>query len=206
MAILRQMIDEYTTIAGEAQSELRVTGSRFLACAAHAGSADEAEEMLARARKEYYDATHHCFAYRTGVAGDRFLTGDDHEPSGTAGKPILAAIDHRGLTDVLVVVVRYFGGTKLGVGGLARAYGSAAEHALAAAPSVTRYVTERLRVACPHNHVGGVMHVAGRLGARVVEGAYDTEAHLTLEIRASLVAALREALVDHTNGVITIHA
>ena len=194
--------DEYRTIRGEAQASCRVQGSQFVAVASPSRTREEAEEFVEGIRRQYHDATHHCFAYRCGPSGNVFRFNDDGEPSGTAGKPILNAIDRVRLTDLCVVVTRYFGGTKLGVGGLARAYAGAAEQALARADVVTRYELDSFRISFPHRHIGTVMHVASRLGVRITETTYDGEVHLTVEIRRSKTEELRRLLTDHTSGSI----
>lgn len=193
-------IDEYKTITGQVRVELKVLGSKFIASVSSSTTKSEAEEFVARMKKQYHDATHNCYAYRCGTEGSLFRFNDDGEPSGTAGKPILAAIDKAGLTDVCVVVTRYFGGTKLGVGGLARAYGEAAEKALSAAERVTKFLVELFRVSFPHSQISNVMHVASKCGARIADTVYDEEVHLVLEIRRSKVEELRTLLVDHTSG------
>ena len=149
--------DEFRTLPNQARQEIKVQGSRFLCTALPTSTKEMAEEFVARIRKEFFNATHHCFAYRLGTAGDRFRYNDDGEPAGTGGKPILAAIDKFGMTDVVVVVTRYFGGTKLGVGGLARAYGEAAEKTLGSIKPVTRYILSPLLTSFPHTHISNVM-------------------------------------------------
>ncbi len=196
--------DEYKTIKEEVQAELKVQGSKFVASASPSITKSGAEEFVARLRKQYREATHNCYAYRCGADGSLFRFNDDGEPSGTAGKPILAAIDKFGLTDAVVVVTRYFGGTKLGVGGLIRAYGDAAELAMASADIQTKYVLESLRVSFPHSHISNVMHVTSRCGARIVDTLYDEEVHLVLEIRKSKAEDLRSLLVNNTNGNVRI--
>jgi len=198
------MQDSYKTIQRPSRAELKVLGSRFIARAEPVSEKSEAEAILSRLRKEYHDATHHCYAYRLGVAEDRFRANDDGEPSGSAGKPILAAIDHAALTDLLVVVIRYFGGTKLGVGGLARAYGEAASGALQAAEHVVRYSVETLSVVFPHGQIGNVMHALATTGARSGETSYDDRVHLTIEIRKSKVDELKTLLIEKTGGTIQI--
>lgn len=198
--------DEYKTIREEVLAETKVQGSRFIATASPSTTKSDAEEFVARLRKQYHDATHNCFAYRCGTEGSLFRSGDDGEPAGTAGRPILAAVDKHCLTDVCVVVTRYFGGTKLGVGGLIRAYGGAAEQALSSANIVTKFVLESLEVSFPHAHVGNVMHVVSQSGARIVGTTYDEDAHLVLEIRKSKVDELRVLLIDHTSGKIRFQA
>ena len=192
--------DEYRTINGQARFELKVQGSKFIASVLPSRTKPEAEEFVVLTKKQYHDATHNCYAYRCGTERSLFRFNDDGEPSGTAGKPILAAIDKAGLTDVCVIVTRYFGGTKLGVGGLIRAYGEAAEQALSASEQVTRYVYDAVRVSFPHSRISNVMHVASRCGARIVDTVYDEEVHLVLEIRRSQAEKLHSQLVDHTSG------
>jgi putative IMPACT (imprinted ancient) family translation regulator len=127
-------------------------------------------------------------------------THDGGEPAGTAGRPILAAIDRAGLADVLVIVTRWFGGVKLGKGGLARAYGEAATLALSRAVRETRYFTEGLLVVFPHACTGEVMHAVSRAGARLRDTTYDEEVHLLLDVPRSRVAPLVEELTERTAG------
>ena len=198
------MSDQYTTIAAPARAELKVLGSRFIASAHPLSTREEVEQVLAAVRKELFDATHHCFAYRLGADGADFRTVDGGEPSGSAGKPILAAIDRGGFTDILVVVTRYFGGTKLGVGGLARAYGEAAAGALDSATPKVCYATVRLRASFPHDMVGAVMHAVGRLGAKIEGTEYDGEVHLLVSVRASRADDLEMSLLEGTRGGIRV--
>jgi len=192
--------DAFRTLKGTAQARMKVQGSAFLGMAAPVQTEPGAEEFIRRVRDEFFDATHHCYAYRLGSRGDRYRLHDDGEPGGTAGRPILTAIDRAGLTDLVLVVTRWFGGTKLGVGGLARAYARTAEGVLAAGEVVTWYALARLRVSFTHDHTSPVMHIIARFGARVAESDYDTQAHLTLEIRRSRADELTAALADATRG------
>ena len=194
------MTDEYRTISSSVEAQIKVRDSRFIASASPSITKTQAEEFIAGLRRTYHDATHVCYAYRCGTAGDTFRLNDDGEPSGTAGKPILAAIERYGLTDIVVAVTRYFGGTKLGVGGLRRAYGDAAEHVLATASIITKFAIEPLRISFPHTLIGNVMHAASRCGAKIVDTSYDEEVHLLLEIRKSKAEELRQFLLDQTSG------
>jgi uncharacterized YigZ family protein len=198
------MGDEYTSIAGMARMELKVQGSRFVASALPARNRTEAAELVAKIRREFHDATHHCFANRLGVDGRDLRANDDGEPAGSAGKPILAAIVNAGLTDVLVVVTRYFGGTKLGIGGLARAYGGAASSVLAAAERVTHIVTVGMRISFPHPLTSNVMHVVSRAGLRILDTSYDEEVHMMLAVRRSLADEICAQLVERTSGNVRI--
>ena len=125
--------DIYRSIPAPAEGLFKDNGSRFIALAYPVETEEEVKEIVASLKKKYHDARHHCFAYRLGHKGDRFRAKDDGEPSSSAGRPILGQIDSRCLSDVLVVVVRYFGGIKLGTGGLVRAYTSSAKLGLEAA-------------------------------------------------------------------------
>ncbi len=198
--------DEYLTVAERASAETRIQGSRFIAQALPVQTRDAVDEFLDRIRKEFRDATHNCFAYRLGTDAQMFRYNDDGEPAGSAGKPILAAIDKRGLTDTLVVVTRYFGGTKLGVGGLVRAYGGAAEAALQAAGMDVKYKTSSVTVSFPHSRISSVMHIVGKLGARILETTYDEDVHIQLEIRLSRMHELTSSLINHTNGNIAVRS
>lgn len=199
-AILAGMGDEYTSIGGMARTELKVQGSRFIASALPAGNRTEAADLVAKIRREFHDATHHCFAYRLGADGQDVRANDDGEPAGSAGKPILAAIVNAGLTDVLVVVTRYFGGTKLGIGGLARAYGGVATSALAGAGRVTHVATVDMRISFPHHLISNVMHVVSRTGLRILDTSYDEEVHMMLRVRRSMADETCAQLVDRTSG------
>lgn len=198
------MTDEFITIASETRAELKVQASRFIAAALPVATRAEAEQFLDRERRTYHDATHHCFAYRLGTDGRQFRFSDAGEPSGSAGKPILAAIDAQRLTNVIVVVTRYFGGTKLGVGGLVRAYSDAALLVLERAEKVTKYKTTLLEATFPHSHISGVMHVVSTVGAKIVDTTYDEDVHAVLEIRLAKAEELKTALVNKTRGNIAL--
>ncbi len=194
------MTDEYVTILRPGHAETRILASRFLADAVPAEAKEEADAFLHGIRKKFHDATHHCFAYRLGADGQDSRASDAGEPGGTAGKPILTAIDREGLTNVIVVVTRFFGGTKLGTGGLVRAYGEAATLALREAGRKTQLITVPLALAVEHPQVSQIMHIASRCGARVAETRYDDVVHFRLEIRRSRLESLREELIQATSG------
>ena len=198
--LLREVLvtDEYTTISKGCRREIKVQGSRFIADAMPAEDASAAENFIASIRREFHDATHHCYAYR--LQGDEVRSNDDGEPGGTAGRPILGSIDHDGLVGVIVVVTRYFGGVKLGPGGLARSYAEAARLALSGAPRERRYRTETLLIAFPHAVTGTVMHLLEQTGAAIMGTSYDEEAHLTVEIRRSKAQEFRRAVIEQTGG------
>jgi uncharacterized YigZ family protein len=196
--------DAFRTLKGETQARMKVQGSTFLGLAAPVQTQAAAEEFIRRRRQEHFDATHHCYAYRLGTRGDHYRLHDDGEPGGTGGRPILTAIDRAALTDVVVVITRWFGGTRLGVGGLARAYGKTAEQALAAGQVETKYVMARLRISFAHEQTSAVMRTISLLGARVAGTDYDTGAHLEVEIRTSMADSLSNALVEATGGTVVV--
>ncbi len=183
--------------AREGRGELRERASRFLGFARRIGSSADADAFLGRLRRDHHDATHVAFAWRLGD-GDAALAraSDAGEPSGTAGRPILAAIESAGVSDAAVAVVRYFGGTKLGTGGLARAYRAAAERALEAAGAETVYDTVRLEVRCPHARTGAVRRLLDPPAVRLVGERFEPEPVLELEVRRSRAAALEAALAE----------
>jgi uncharacterized YigZ family protein len=203
---MQDMKDSFLTVAHSAHSELRIVGSRFIAGAYPVSSEKEADEQIVAIRTREYNATHNCTAYRIGRAGNIFRANDDGEPSGTAGRPILQRIDAHGLTDVLVIVTRYFGGTKLGTGGLIRAYGDAAEQVLQRCNVIERIVRERVRVQFGYPDTSPAMHTIGRFDAVVVGSDYNETTVLTLDIRISEVQAFSGAFTAALagRGVITL--
>ena len=194
--LLSSMLDEYTTIkentVGEGfYSEKR---SKFLAFAHHVYDADEVKAIVADYRRRYYDARHVCYAYMLGPGRTDFRAVDDGEPSSTAGKPILGQINSRGLTDVLVVVVRYYGGVNRGTGGLIVAYRTAAAAALDAAEVETRQVEEIIDFRFPYLMMNDVMRVVKDLSPRIVSQQFDNDCTIRLAIRRSMAEELRSRL------------
>lgn len=198
------MNDEFTTIRTVVRGEVRVRGSRFLALAAPVTRKEEVADILTETERQHYDASHHCYAYRLGAAGLEFRFADAGEPAGTAGKPIYAVIEGKGLTDILVVVTRYFGGTKLGIGGLMHAYADAARCALDKADVVVRYLVDVLELTFPHALTGNVMHVVSQNGLHIVDSVYDEDVHLRVEVRKSLTNTIRSLLYGAARGNITV--
>jgi uncharacterized YigZ family protein len=189
--------DLYLVPARAAEFPFTEKRSRFLAAVAHTTSRAKAEELLHRERKRHHDASHHCYAW---VIGPDERHHDAGEPAGTAGRPILEAIHGAGLSDVTVVVSRYFGGVKLGSGGLKRAYAEAARGALTAAGLKEQYRTRTVVVSFEHADTSPVHHVAGRLGARPLGSAYGDRVALQFELRASRVDEFKIAITEATHG------
>ncbi|WP_233218747.1 IMPACT family protein [Deinococcus arcticus] len=188
----------YTTLAGPWREDLLVENSEFLAFAERAETPAQALAQLAALRERYPGATHHCWAYRIGPL-QRFH--DDGEPGGTAGAPLLKVIDGQGLDHVMVVVVRFYGGVKLGTGGLARAYSGAAAACLRAAPRITVQPRQTLRVTVPFAHLGRLYHLLEGCGATRGEETYG-EGGVTLlaELLPGDIAAFTAALQGATRG------
>ena len=192
--------DVYRTLAGPGRAEIKVKGSRFLAEAMPVRTEADAAEAIDAIRKREYAATHHCSAYRIGPSGRIFRYHDDGEPAGTAGAPILRQIDGRGLTHVLVVVTRYYGGTKLGTGGLIRAYGEAAALALDAAPHAERILRETVRLRFDYADTSPAMHTLGQFDAEIVETHYSEATELVVAVRRSQAGAFVDAFVEALSG------
>lgn len=189
------MTDEYKTtteVIGEGfYSEKR---SKFLAFAHHVETIDEIKDILASYRKKYYDARHVCYAYVLGADKADFRANDDGEPSSTAGKPILGQINSYDLTNVLVIVVRYYGGVNLGTGGLIVAYRTAAADALDHATIETRLVEEVITYSFPYPMMNAVMRVIKEMQPRIVSQTFDNTCSISMSIRQEMTPVLRDRL------------
>jgi uncharacterized YigZ family protein len=187
------MTDIFKTIAGPSAGEFKDRGSRFLGFAYPAGEEGEALERLEALRRDHFKARHHCFAWRLGPDGSRFRANDDGEPSGTAGRPILAQIDQLGLTDVVVVVVRYFGGTLLGTSGLIQAYREAAAQALRQATVLEKTVQDTIRLDFHYALMPDVMQAVKKLQLEIKRQEFTDRGRMEIGIRQSEVGSkLRE--------------
>jgi len=188
-------MDTYVTIKDMAEAQLTEKRSRFLAFAFHVDDEEEAKKLVAQYRKKYYDARHVCYAYATGSKGEHTRANDDGEPSGTAGRPILGQITAQGVTYVLVVVVRYFGGVKLGTGPLGVAYKTVAAQALAMAERCECVITSSFRVSAPYADADVAMRFIREKGAKITAREYTpTETVLTVCVRCDDEQNLRERL------------
>ena len=154
-----QIQDSYKSIAAESKGLFKDNGSRFIAHAYPVETEEEVKEIVAALKKEYYDARRHVYAYRLGNKGDRFRANDDGEPSGSSGRPVLGQIDSKGLSDILVVVVRYFGGIKLGIPGLIRAYKTSTADALENAEIIEKIASKMFRIHFGYMSMNSVMKV-----------------------------------------------
>jgi len=187
--------DTYNTLADSSESYFLEKRSKFLSFAFPVESIETVNEILAEYRRKYYDARHVCYAYRLGYEGEDFRVNDNGEPSGTAGKPIFGQMLSKDVTDVLIIVVRYFGGIKLGTSGLIVAYRQAASDVLEKAEIITRTIDVSFTVKFPYERMNDVMHIIKDLEVKIVSQDYDNDkCVMTLSIRKSLFEPLQNKL------------
>lgn len=200
------MTDSYTTITDIAEGTYSELRSKFLAFAIPVRTADEALDWVAQYQKEYFDARHVCWAYRLGADGQEYRSNDNGEPSGTAGKPILGQLISHDLSDVLLVVVRYFGGVKLGTSGLIVAYRTAASEALAAANKIERLVEQEMKLTFIYDHMNLVMRMVKDLSPRIISQDYtdDGSVMMRISIRLSYVDRVRSYFIVNGQSVVRI--
>lgn len=179
------IMDRYQTLAGPGAGDFRDRGSKFFGYAFPVADEEAVQGLVDEQRAAHHKAGHCCYAYRLGHTGDRHRANDDGEPSGTAGRPILGRIDSRELTNTLVMVVRYWGGTKLGAAGLINAYRTAARLALDDAPVVTRYRTRRFTLAFTYPLMGEVLSALERLEIAQADQRFTVTAEIDIELRRS---------------------
>ena len=178
--------DQYKSIAAPSEGLFKDNGSRFLALAYPVETLEQVKDIVAGLKKKYHDARHHCFAYRLGYQGDVWRASDDGEPSGSAGRPILGQIDSLGLSDVLIVVVRWFGGIKLGIPGLIRAYRSSSADALSQATLIEKTAARRFRLRFDYLSMNAVMKVLKDMD--LPQSAQEFGETCSLEVRVRLGA------------------
>ena len=188
------MPDEYKTIASTSEGYYTEKRSKFLAFAHHVQTVDEVKDIIAQYRKKYYDARHVCYAYMLGAERLEFRANDDGEPSSTAGKPILGQINSNELTDILIVVVRYYGGVNLGTSGLIVAYREAAADAINHASIETRQVEEIVKYSFAYPQMNDVMRIVKDMNPRIISQTYDNTCEIVLSIRKSEAEQLRNRL------------
>lgn len=187
--------DIFKTISGPSEGLFKDKGSRFIAYAYPISSPDEVKPLVDAIKKEHHAARHHCYSYRLGYDGAVFRANDDGEPSGTAGKPILGIIDSLGLSDVLVVVVRYFGGILLGVPGLIRAYREATADALANAVVIEKTATRRYRLEFDYLQMNLVQQFLKTEGLKASSQEFDLQCAICVDVPLSQ----EESLLDKIN-------
>ena len=188
------MTDEYKTISGTSEGYYTEKRSKFLAFAHHVETVDEVKDIVAGYRKKYYDARHVCYAYMLGPERLEFRANDDGEPSSTAGKPILGQINSNELTNILIVVVRYYGGVNLGTSGLIVAYREAASDAIAHATVETRQVEEIVKYSFAYPQMNDVMRIVKDMNPRIVSQTFENTCEIVLSIRKSEAEQLKSKL------------
>jgi uncharacterized YigZ family protein len=192
--------DSYLTLQTPCTHEIKIKGSRFIALGFPAGDEDAALEILNGIRKKEYNATHHCYAYVVGIENEKFKYSDDGEPSGTAGRPIYQAITGKKLRNVIVIVVRYFGGVKLGTGGLTHAYGQAAAELLDKADIVEMLICDRVSFSIPFTLFDRVQRIIHDGKYKIVGQTFSDEVALELDIRKSQTASFAAQIKELTGG------
>ncbi len=195
--------DEYWTIKELTQAKLKIKGSIFIATALSVSSEKEARDGIRKISKEFFDATHHGYAYKIKTGQNEIVKySDAGEPRGTAGGPILSAIQCEKLSNVLVVVTRYFGGTKLGTGGLSRAYRQSAQAALKDCEKVIKFVMGELSFQFLISQIGKVKQVLSRFDCKILEESFEDNVTMKAEIRKGNLEKLKRVLLESTNGQI----
>ena len=191
---MNSISDTYLSIAAPAQGIYKELGSKFLAFAYPVETEEEVKRILSEIRKEYFDARHHCYAWRLGLSGEPYRMNDDGEPSSTAGRPIHGQLLSHELSDILVVVVRYFGGTKLGVPGLIRAYKTATQDAISNAQIIEKVAGEHFTVSFDYLQMNDAMKVLKDMGITPLRQDFDLRCTLEVRVRLSQVEEFRKQM------------
>lgn len=197
-------MNSFYTITSVVRHEIKIKGSRFIGYAAPIETREAAETVLDSIRKTHFNATHNCYAYRLNPDGRDFRFNDDGEPSGTAGRPILDAIESRGLFRVICVVTRYFGGTKLGTGGLARAYQQIAAETLDKGEKIQKNLYRKGKFSFAYDWTGAVMSLFDKHGCKILESVYDEKTELLILIPEEKAAGFATQCTDATQGKVRI--
>jgi uncharacterized YigZ family protein len=192
--------DSYKTIESFCTFELKTQKSHFIAQAFPFTNPEEFSNVQSEVRKKYFDSAHNPFAYRVGLSNVRFRFNDDGEPSGSAGKPILDAIDKYELTDVIIFVSRYFGGIKLGIGGLKRAFFDTADGCLQNVKIVEKFLLKKIFISFDYKFIGGVMNYLEKNSIHIIENNSEENVNLICEIRLSKLEGFKENIVNLTSG------
>ena len=188
-------MDSYHTITSLTEGIYKEKGSKFIAFSIPVHNAEEVKELVKAYKKEYYDARHVCYGYMLGADRKEWRANDDGEPSGTAGRPILGQINSRGLTDILVIVVRYFGGILLGTGGLTIAYKEATADALNLAEIIEKTVDCEMTVHFEYAIMNSVMRIVKETSARIIDQGYESDCFMILSIRKQEEESLMAKLI-----------
>lgn len=197
--------DQFLQLKDKCRSEEKIKGSRFIANAAPVATEREAQEFIGEIKKEFHDATHNCYAWKIGVGRkQKYRYNDGGEPSGTAGRPILKSINSTNASNVCVVVARYFGGTKLGTGGLMRAYGRVSYGLLKSCESEKKYSTETITFSVDFDFVNVAQSAINSFSAELKDSHYGEKVTFEVEVRASKMSAFKAKIIEATNGQVKI--
>jgi len=193
--------DEFLRVKEGCRYEEKIKDSRFIASAAPVDTEKKAVSFISETKKEFHDASHNCSAWRIGKGRNLiFKYNDDGEPAGTAGRPIIKAIEAREISDICVVVTRYFGGTKLGTGGLSRAYGQVTTELLKKCEIEKKYVTRKVEFNAPFDFIGVVHNIIDNFKVDLKDSQYGDDVLYIIEVRSNEYAAFKEKLTEATNG------
>lgn len=193
--------DRYSSVASAAEGLFKDRGSRFISYIYPVSSEDEIKPLVDALKKEHHAARHHCYAYRLGYDGAVMRANDDGEPAGSAGRPILGAIDSAGLRDVLVVVVRYFGGILLGVPGLINAYREAAKDAIAKSDMIVKTACDRYEIVFDYLQMNDVQKFIKSSGVEILEKSFDLQCRLTVSVPLSASAAFAAGIAEKAGSI-----
>jgi len=192
--------DTYKTVKGQSEALYKEKGSKFFAHCFHVNNEEEIKNALNFLREKYHDARHHCYAWRLGPKGEPFRANDDGEPSNSAGKPILGQLIKYELTNCLIVVVRYFGGTKLGVGGLISAYKTSAEGAILNGEIIENFITEDISITFSYKMMNEVMNLVKRKKLNVIKRDFQTLCEIVIRVRLSNSNEIK-GILENTFGI-----
>jgi len=196
-----QKTDTYNTLRQKSVGEFKDRGSKFIAYAFSVKTKEDIDGCLLEVRKEHPKARHHCYAYRLGMDQYNFRANDDGEPSGTAGRPILGQIDSAGLTNTIIIVVRYFGGTLLGASGLINAYKKSAAHAIEQGQVIEKVIQDIFTIAFDYKHMNKVMSAVNKLPIDIIEQRFELSAEMDVAIRQSKVGETIKQLKAIVAGI-----
>ena len=197
------MLTQYRTISGNGEALIIEKKSKFIASVYPVKTVEEADDILAKLRKQYYDATHNCYAYQIGERNEFQKASDDGEPQGTAGKPILEVLKNEEIKDTLICVTRYFGGTLLGTGGLVRAYGKAAKEGILAAGVIEKRKVKLYTLKMPYTLSGKVQYLLGEKNYTIRDSIYLEDVTFVVEVLCTQGEAFTKWLVEQTNAAVT---
>lgn len=199
-----KIVDSFLTLAEPAEHEIKIKASRFIARGFPIENESDGQKILEKIRKNEYSATHHCYAYTIGIDDTKFKYSDDGEPSGTAGRPIFQTITGRDLKNVIVIVTRYYGGTKLGTGGLVRAYSGAASEMFDKAQLVERLICDSVRFSITFKYYDQLMRIINADKYEIINQDFAEDVRMEIKIRKSKTSDFESRLVELTGGRVKI--